>query len=126
VDADERQREAVDPDAEGDERDRRRDLTAELPVPGRPRKSSMIPTLTAIAAPSSRPRFSWLIGRKASAGTSMPRKSAIPPRRGTGSWFTRRPPGTSTTPSRRAIPPTAGVSRTTTPNATSAPQRTSR
>src|SRR6478752_4354181 len=91
-----------------------------------PRKSSTMPTMTAIVAPSSSPRVSWPTCRNASAGTSIPKKSAIPPRRGTGSWFTRLPPGTSTTPSRRAIPPTAGVSMTTMPNATSAPQRTSR
>ena len=37
----------------------------------------------------------------------------------------RRPPGGSTTPRSRAIPPTAGVRSTTITNAISAPQRTS-
>src|SRR3569833_2334526 len=91
-----------------------------------PRKSSIAPIVTATAAPSSRPRVSCENGRNASPGTKMPRKSATPPSRGTGLRFSRRPPGASTTPSTRALPPTAGVRRTTTANATSAPQTTCR
>ena len=57
----------------------------------------------------------------------IPRKSAIPPSRGTVPALGRRAPSVrSTTPSRRAIPPTAGVSRTTTTSATIAPHTTSR
>ena len=92
----------------------------------RPRKSSITPTVTATAAPSRMPRFSRPTCRNASDGTSSPRKSATPPSRGTGCTFTRRPPGASTTPSRRATSPTAGVRMTTSANAASAPQTTSR
>ena len=48
-----------------------------------PRKSSIAPTVVATAAPSSRPRVSEPSGRNASAGTKIPKKSAIPPSRGT-------------------------------------------
>ena len=87
----------------------------------RPRKSSIAPTSVATAAPSSRPRVSEPSGRNASAGTKIPKKSASPPSRGTGRRFSRRPPGRSTTPSRRAIPPTAGVRRITITSASAAP-----
>ena len=40
-------------------------------------------------------------------------KIASPPSRGMGRRFSRRASGLSTTPSSRAIPPTAGVRRTT-------------
>ena len=90
-----------------------------------PRKSSIAPTTHATAAPSRIPRISRSSDRNASDGTRIPRKIASPPSRGIGRLFSLRSPGRSTTPSRRAIPPTAGVSRTTTPKAISAPQRTS-
>ncbi len=51
----------------------------------------------------------------------MPKKIAIPPSRGIGFGFSRRASGRSTTPSSRAIPPTAGVSRITITNAEIAP-----
>src|SRR5207253_5238181 len=65
-------------------------------------------------------------GGKRRAGTKVPRKGGSPPRRGTGGRFSLRPPGASTAPSSRAIPPTAGVSSTTTTRATSAPQTTAK
>ncbi len=88
----------------------------------RPRKSSIAPTVVATAAPRRSPRVSRPRSRNASAGTKIPRKSAIPPSRGTARAFGRRP-GSSrpTTPRIRAIPPTAGVRRTTTTSATIAP-----
>src|SRR5207248_6611785 len=91
-----------------------------------PRKSSIAPTVVATAAPSSRPRVSRERSRNASAGTKIPKKSASPPSRGTARTLRRRAPGSSTTPSIRAIPPTAGVSRITIPQAATAPQMTSR
>ncbi len=87
----------------------------------RPRKSSTAPTVVATAAPIRIPRVSRPRSRNASAGTKMPRKSASPPSRGIGRRFSRLPPGWSTTPSRRAIPPTAGVSSTTITSAVTAP-----
>ena len=87
----------------------------------RPRKSSIAPTVVATAIPSSRPFVSRPSGRNASAGTKIPKKSASPPSRGTEPRFTRRAPGRSTTPSIRAIPPTAGVSSTTITSASTAP-----
>ena len=93
----------------------------------RPRKSSTAPTVVATAAPSRMPRISLSSGRNASAGTKIPRKSASPPSRGTPRGVERRPSSArSTTPSSRAMPPTAGVSRTTITRAIRAPQRTSR
>ena len=83
----------------------------------RPRTSSTAPTIVATAAPIRSPRISGPRWRKASDGTKIPRKSASPPRRGTGRTLSRRPSGWSTTPSLRAIPPTAGVSSTTIRNA---------
>ena len=56
VDAEEREREVVDPDAEGDGIAAASDLAAELLPPGRPRKSSIAPTAVATAAPSRMPR----------------------------------------------------------------------
>ena len=50
------EREAVDGDAEADGDRAGRDLAAELPHHGRPRKSSIAPTVVAIAAPSRIPR----------------------------------------------------------------------
>ena len=91
----------------------------------RPRKSSIAPTVVATAAPSRIPRASLFSFRKARAGTITPRKSASPPSRGIGRVCSLRPPGLSTTPSSRAIPPTAGVSSTTMTSARSAPQTTS-
>ena len=61
-----------------------------------PRKSSIAPTVTATAAPSSSPRVSRSSGRNASDGTKIPRKSASPPSRGIGRRLSRRPPGVST------------------------------
>ena len=90
-----------------------------------PRKSSTAPTTHATAAPSRMPRISPERSRNASDGTMIPRKIASPPRRGIGRRLTRRSSGRSTTPSMRAMPPTAGVSRTTMPNAIRAPYRTS-
>ena len=49
----------------------------------RPRKSSTAPTVVATAAPSRIPRISPPSGRNASDGTKIPRKSAMPPSRGT-------------------------------------------
>ena len=93
----------------------------------RPRKSSIAPTVTATAAPSSRPR---VLAADVEEGERRERRcrGRARGRRAAGSElrFSRRPPGSSTTPSIRAIPPTAGVSRTTTTNATSAPQTTCR
>ena len=87
----------------------------------RPRKSSIAPTRVATAAPSRRPLVSRPNGRNASAGTKIPKNSANPPRRGTGLRLRRRMPGRSTTPSIRAIPPTAGVKSTTITSASAAP-----
>ena len=87
----------------------------------RPRKSSIAPTSVATAIPSSSPFVSRPSGRNASAGTKIPKKSASPPRRGTARRLSRRAPGSSTTPSNRAIPPTAGVNRTTMTSASAAP-----
>ena len=86
-----------------------------------PRKSSIAPTVVATAIPSRRPFVSRPSGRNASAGTKIPKKSASPPSRGTEPRFRRRAPGRSTTPSIRAIPPTAGVSSTTITSASTAP-----
>ena len=58
-----------------------------------PRKSSMAPTVAATAAPSRSPRVSRPSGRKASAGTKIPRKSASPPSRGIGARFSAPPAG---------------------------------
>ena len=51
-----REREAVDGDTEPDRHRSRRDLTADFAHQGRPRKSSIAPTVVAIAAPSRIPR----------------------------------------------------------------------
>ena len=51
----------------------------------------------------------------------MPRKSAIPPSRGTGEVFSRRRSGRSTAPMIRATRPTAGESAITIASAVSAP-----
>jgi hypothetical protein len=56
VDADEREREAVDADAEVDRDHGRARLAPELHHHGRPRKSSAMPTVVASAAPSRIPR----------------------------------------------------------------------
>ena len=87
----------------------------------RTRKSSIAPTTVATAAPSRTPRVSRPSSRKASAGTKIPKKIAMPPSRGIGLTFSRRLSGRSTTPRSRAIPPTAGVSRITITNAAIAP-----
>ena len=89
-----------------------------------PRKSSIAPTTHATAAPRRIPRISLERSRKASDGTRIPMKIARPPRRGIGRRFSRRSPGLSTTPRRRAMPPTAGVRRTTISRAIAAPYRT--
>ena len=86
-----------------------------------PRKSSTAPTTVATAAPSSTPRLSPERSRNASAGTRIPRKIASPPRRGIGRRLMRRESGRSTAPSRRAMPPTAGVRSTTMTKASPAP-----
>ena len=128
VHADEREREAVHPDAEH-ARDRRPRASARRASPtsaGRGSRRSR--------RPSSRPprRAGSRASRRRAAGTRAParrcrgrarcrRAAARVPALG------RRPPSArSTTPSRRAMPPTAGVSSTTTTSATSAPQTTSR
>ena len=54
------------------------------------------------------PRISPERSRNASDGTRMPRKIASPPSRGIGRRLRRRASGLSTTPSSRAMPPTAG------------------
>ena len=56
VDAEEREREVVDPDAGGDRDRGGADLPAELLPPARPRKSSIAPTAVATVAPSRSPR----------------------------------------------------------------------
>ena len=87
----------------------------------RPRKSSIAPTTVATAAPTRRPRTDRDRSRNASAGTMIPKNIARPPSRGIGIRWTRRSSGTSTAPSRRAIPATAGVSTTTITSASAAP-----
>ena len=58
MDADERESEPVDPDAEPGQNAAAAAWPPSFPYHGRPRKSSTIPTVTATAAPSSSPRFS--------------------------------------------------------------------
>ena len=91
----------------------------------RPRKSSIAPTTQATAAPSRIPRISLERSRNARDGTRIPMKIASPPSRGIGRRLRRRSSGVSTTPRSRAMPPTAGVRRTTIRRAIAAPYRTS-
>jgi hypothetical protein len=87
----------------------------------RPRKSSTAPTTVATAAPRRMPRLSADRSRNANDGTRIPRKIARPPRRGIGRRLILRASGRSTAPIMRAMPPTAGVRRTTMTNAMIAP-----
>ena len=82
-----------------------------FPHHGRPRKSSTTPTW------SRPPRRAGSRGRRRPAsgtraqGRRSRGSSAIPPSRGIGrAWIRRAPPARSTTPSIRAMRPTAGVS----------------
>ena len=113
--AEEREGEAVHPDAEpGDNRRRERSGRRASPTSaGRGSRRSRRPWSRRRRRAGS-PRI-WLSRRRnASDGTKMPRKSARPPSRGTPcSSCAAAALGRSTTPSSRAMPPTAGVSSTT-------------
>ena len=121
VDAEEREREVVDPDAEDGGIEPATTWPPSFSHQRRPRKSSIAPTTVATAAPTSSPRTGRVRSRNASAGTMIPKNIARPPSRGIGIRWTRRSSGTSTAPSRRAIPATAGVSTTTITSASAAP-----
>ena len=93
-DAEEREREVVDPDAEEAAGSTRRSTWPASFRPGfSTRKSSIAPTTVATAAPSSTPRVSRPSSRNASAGTKIPKKIASPPSRGTGLHVQAPPPG---------------------------------
>jgi len=86
----------------------------------------LVSTNAATAAPIRIPRTPRERSRKASDGMMIPKNIARPPSRGIGIRWTRRSSGTSTAPRRRAIPATAGVSRTVITRAVMHPQTISR
>ena len=93
-DAEEREGEVVDPDAEHAAGSTRRRTGRRASSDGEsPRKSSTAPTTVATAAPSRTPRLSPERSRNASDGTRIPRKIASPPRRGIGRRLIRRASG---------------------------------
>ena len=115
VDADDREREAVDPDPEAD-RDRGGDeLAAELLPPAQ--AAEVVDRADGRRDRGAEQQAAHARGsrsRNASAGTKMPRKSARPPSRGTARVFARRrrPGGRrrrACAPSRR--PPASGARR---------------
>ena len=126
LDAEQREREAVHPDAEPAEDRGGDDLAAELLPPAE--AAEVVDGADGRRDGGAEQDPAHLRRRAAGTrapGTKMPRKSASPPSRGTPRGVWRRPSsGRSTTPSRRAMPPTAGVSSTTIARAISAPQRT--
>ena len=96
MDADERKREAVDPDPEAGRDAGGGELSAELPEPRQAAEVVDDPDRDRDRGAEQQPAVLVSAWRKASAGTRIPRKSASPPRRGTGSWLMRLPPGRST------------------------------
>ena len=91
-------------------RDRRgEDLAGELGTGASTRKSSIAPTTQAHRGAEQDTANLAGRARGTRARHDVPKKIASPPSRGSGRRLSRRASGLSTTPSSRAIPPTAGV-----------------